>query len=81
MVLEPLDYDLLKPLRKRGEPLESKQQKFYGKVKDFYELDTIEDAKRFYAAFIQLNKIHTIDKADKIDKMLTHMYAGKKLTD
>lgn len=61
--------------------LESKQQKFYGKVKDFYELESIEDAKRFYTAFNQLNKINTVDKANKIDKMLTRMYAGKKLTD
>ncbi|WP_459501098.1 hypothetical protein [Bacillus sp. C1] len=61
--------------------MESKQQKFYGKVKDFYELETLEDAKRFYTAFNQLSKIHTVDKADKIDKMLARMYAGKKLTD
>ncbi|HDR7598207.1 TPA: hypothetical protein QCX65_001504 [Bacillus mycoides] len=61
--------------------MESKQQKFYGKVKDFYGLETIEDAKRFYTAFNQLNKINTVDKANKIDKMLTRMYAGKKLTD
>ncbi|PHB58186.1 hypothetical protein COE91_02765 [Bacillus toyonensis] len=61
--------------------MESKQQKFYSKVKDFYELESIEDAKRFYTAFNQLNKINTVDKANKIDKMLTRMYAGKKLTD
>ena len=61
--------------------MESKQQKFYGKVKDFYELESIEDAKRFYTAFNQLNKINTVDKANKIDKMLTRMYAGKKFTD
>jgi len=30
---------------------------------------------------LQLNKINTVDKANKIDKMLTRMYAGKKLTD
>ncbi|MCU0097814.1 hypothetical protein AAHB51_29705 [Bacillus cereus] len=42
--------------------MESKQQKFYGKVKDFYELESIEDTKMFYTAFNQFNKINTIDK-------------------
>ncbi|WP_346818027.1 hypothetical protein [Bacillus paramobilis] len=45
--------------------MKSKQQKFYGKVKNFYGLESIEDAKRFYTAFNQLNKINTVDKANK----------------
>ncbi|MBJ8027272.1 hypothetical protein [Bacillus cereus group sp. N21] len=61
--------------------MQDKQFRFYSKIQDFYELETIEDAKRLYTAFTQLSKIHTVGKADKIDRMLTRLYAGKKLTD
>ncbi|MED0989373.1 MULTISPECIES: hypothetical protein [Bacillus cereus group] len=61
--------------------METKQQRFYSKIKDFYGLDTSEDAKRLYNAYNQLKKIETVGKASKIDDMLTRLYAGKKLTD
>lgn len=59
--------------------MQEKQLKFYGKIQEYYELDTVEDAKRLYNAYNQLKKIETVSKVDAIEKMLTRLYSNSKL--
>ncbi|OOR07799.1 hypothetical protein BW900_04620 [Bacillus mycoides] len=59
--------------------METKQQRFYTRIMEYYELDNIEDAKRIYNAYNQLKKIETPHKATIVDNMLTRLYAGKKI--
>lgn len=59
----------------------AKQQRFYTKIMEYYQLDSIEDAKRIYTAYNQLKKIETPHKATKIDDMLTRLYANKSIVE
>ncbi|PDZ88915.1 hypothetical protein CON47_25740 [Bacillus thuringiensis] len=59
----------------------TKQQRFYAKIQEYYELDSIEDAKRLYNSYNQLKKIETPHKATKIDDMLTRLYANKPIVE
>ncbi|MBY0600172.1 hypothetical protein [Bacillus bingmayongensis] len=56
-----------------------KFQVFYGRIQSYYELETLEDAKNLYRSWSSLNKIHTVNKEEKIEKMLTRMYSGAKI--
>lgn len=59
--------------------MQEKQIRFYGKIKEFYELDSLEDAKRLYNAYNQLKKIETVNKVEATEKMLTRLYSNAKL--
>ncbi|MGR5867835.1 hypothetical protein ACT7C1_30730 [Bacillus paranthracis] len=60
--------------------MKPKQLAFYGKIQEYYELDSIEDAVRLYNAYNQLKKMEAPNKVEAIEKMLTRLYENAKLT-